>query len=183
VVDDRAVGGVDPAAGRDAETQDPPARAAQGSDPVRERGQHRGRVARAVLVAALGDDPAAQVEQGDRGVRDGDVRADHGDPVGLDVERHVRAADAGRAGRLGRLADQAAVEQGGDHAADRGRRQPGGPGHRAAGNRPVVEDGAQHRSGRVTRSPRIGRRQVATPGHAPEASPGPGAQPHEVIGR
>ncbi len=149
VVDDRAGLRVDPPAGREPDAPD--------ARPIRMLGEKLAevvgevpeddvRIGGAVRVPPFGDDAAAQVDDRERGVRDGDVRPDDVRAVGPDLERHVGTTHTLGRRMLGRFAQQPPLDEPADEAGDTGRGQVGEPGDGAAGDGPVVEDGAQHRS-------------------------------------
>ncbi len=167
VVDDDSGTGVHPVPGGEAQGEDGPAcgvRGDQPGQPVGEVPQQRGtggepargaagdsdvRALRAdrVRLAVLGDDPAAQVHEGDGGVGDGDVGPGDEIAAGVDLDGDVGAAEALGPDGLRALPDQPAGQQVADVAGHGGPGEAGEAGDVGAGDRPVVEDRAQHGAG------------------------------------
>ncbi|RLV70503.1 large adhesin [Streptomyces sp. CBMAI 2042] len=131
-----------------------PARGAAGDGGVRAARADR------VRLPVLGDDPAAQVHERDGGVRDGDVGPGDEVAAGVDLDGYVGAAEPLGPDGLRALPDQPAGQQVADVAGHRRRGEPGEAGDGGAGDRPVVEDRAQHGAGAGGPAGGPGRRDV-----------------------
>ncbi len=148
MVHHRAGFGIHPAAGGHADAERGRRRAGAGreqfGEAVRGPVHHPRGFQRGVRDLGPHQHPAAQVEQRHGDARHGDVHGGHHVPGQVQVHRHVRASGAVRAHRRRQFAQQAEFGQPGAVAGHRGRGEPGDAGDRAAGDRAVVEQRAQH---------------------------------------
>ncbi len=150
---------VHPAADRHPDAQGPAFRrpGQQRRQPVGGPRQHLpGLDGSGVLQSSLGHHPAAQIQQGDRGVGDGHMDAAHDEPRVVQVDGHMGASHTlGAAGRGG-LTDETGTREPGAVVGHGRGGQPGQPGDGAARDRPVLQHGAQHDAGTGPAPVRVG---------------------------
>jgi hypothetical protein len=159
VLHDHPVAGIDPSAGGHAESQQRPAAGVltrEPRDPLGQVAEHRPGFGAGVGDPFPRDDPAPQVEQGQRRVPDGEVQAARDVAAGVDIHRHVGAAGSVARAGPGGVTEQARTVQVGAQPADRGRAESGETGDGAPGHRSVVQGRLQDGGG-AGRPPVIGR--------------------------